>query len=81
MPNASEVQIVLEGSVDVTSAVIREQFGTVLNKYLSYARSINSFLDHLYGACHYPIEISVESLTPDPLRIAVPTLNIAPILS
>ena len=47
MPDANKVQIVPEGSADVSRPVVREQFGAVLNRYLSHARSINSFLDHL----------------------------------
>jgi hypothetical protein len=37
MPDANKVQIVPEGSGDVASAVVREQFGAVLDKYIGHA--------------------------------------------
>jgi len=47
MTDANKVQVVPEGSADVSRPVVREQSDTVLNGYLSHAHSINSFLDHL----------------------------------
>jgi len=47
LPNTNEVQVVPEGPGDVTSAVIREQFGTVFDRYIGHAGSVHRFLNHL----------------------------------
>ncbi len=54
MPDAHQAQVVPEGPGDVARAIIREEFGTVLDRYLGHASSIHRFLDHLdQGVCRH----------------------------
>jgi site-specific DNA recombinase len=54
MPDANKVQIVPEGSADVTRPVVREQFGAVLNRYLSptgrLLEGVIESIDEFYSA-------------------------------
>ena len=45
--NTNEVQVVPEGPGDVAGTVIREQFGTVFDRYIGHDGSVHRFLNHL----------------------------------
>jgi len=47
MPYPYQVEIIAEGSGDLTSTVIREESGTVFDRYLGHAGSVHRFLNHL----------------------------------